>query len=802
MAGMLENSIPSTIVFKQSSIGKQDSTIGRKTWGRLNLYGVYFLLALLLNRCELPLGIYPVGVAFFLASLITVRKSGWMEVLVILAGSFLGILSNRGIENAIQISIILILVYGVVEIIKIGKKTAMIVTFTIITWAILKLILTGISNPSINIWAITGVEIVICTLLMLIFTKGFAMMASPKRLLSKYSKVALLLTIIFALCGTRELVFQSIKIMDVGIAVIIMIVSYLEGGGIGAAMGVCIGLITGIWSKDLITVALYSIPGLFGGFLRNFGKMGTVIGGLLGLAVMMLHQHFNLAFSWQSLPWGIGMATFLMVPKQCFSQLSNCFSVAVEQPRVSDEQKYIQSIILDRLKDLSEVFSELSKSFHEELQVQTKQTKMDLYSILDEVSTKNCHHCNGYEVCWNENFYSTYREIFDLIAYAELYGQVNAQQIKGKLAKTCFQQFKLLTTINQFFERCQNEFRWERKLNESKCFLVDQLQGVSNLISNLAQEIQTDVTFKYEVEEKLRYGFSRMGIMVKELTVLTSGTEQLEIRIRQASCNQKRECVYLAGAMISRLLGQEYSVWEKNCCSENNDCSYCLIPSFKYEMKTTVCKVPKDGNQHSGDNHSLHELKDGHFIAILSDGMGNGQKAALESNTTVSILDKLLAIGIDRNFAVKMINSVLLLHSATESFATVDLVQVDLYEGKAEFIKIGAATTYIKRGKDVWSIKSTSLPAGILNTVDIERTVIQLQPDDLIIMATDGVVDSKPAVPGKEEWLLRALKQVEVVGPEALGEYLLSLAKINYDGIPQDDMTVIVLQIQEKNRVF
>jgi hypothetical protein len=39
---------------------------------------------------------------------------------------------------------------------------------------------------------------------------------------------------------------------------------------------------------------------------------------------------------------------------------------------------------------------------------------------------------------------------------------------------------------------------------------------------------------------------------------------------------------------------------------------------------------------------------------------------------------------------------------------------------------------------------------------------------------------------------------VEVVGPESLGEYLLNLAKINQDGIPKDDMTVIVLQILEK----
>ena len=126
---------------------------------------------------------------------------------------------------------------------------------------------------------------------------------------------------------------------------------------------------------------------------------------------------------------------------------------------------------------------------------------------------------------------------------------------------------------------------------------------------------------------------------------------------------------------------------------------------------------------------------------------------------------------------------------------------LDLYNGHAEFIKIGAASSFVKRGKEVWSIKSTSLPAGILNSVDLERTIVTLQPGDLIIMATDGVIDSKVNHSDKEDWMVRALRQVEVVGPEALGEYLLSLAKINQEGIPKDDMTVIVLQLQEKGMI-
>ncbi|HBE80517.1 MAG TPA: hypothetical protein DDW65_22440, partial [Firmicutes bacterium] len=82
--------------------------------------------------------------------------------------------------------------------------------------------------------------------------------------------------------------------------------------------------------------------------------------------------------------------------------------------------------------------------------------------------------------------------------------------------------------------------------------------------------------------------------------------------------------------------------------------------------------------------------------------------------------------------------------------------------------------------------------------VDLERTNVKLESGDLVIMVTDGIIDSKPNHPDKEDWMIRALRQVEVVGPEALGEYLLNLATINQNGEPKDDMTVIIMQILAK----
>jgi stage II sporulation protein E len=759
---------------------------------------INILLALLLSRFMIPGGIFCAGVAFALAT--TGRQLRLWEKLLVLIGIFLGTLSVKGLLFAGVISSSLLTIYIFNEFWYRQKRTSLRQLWIFIIWIIFRLTMGSIMETTLYQFFVTGVELVLSYILIVFFQISFKFLDNPLKAFSKFTLPALTIMIVLTLGGTRDLVFQSLNLTEVLAAFLLVMASYLGGGGIGAVMGISIALVLGVNTENLITlIATYSIAGFLGGFLKDLKKWGTLLGTCLGLYFVMQQLHVTSVFTVQNISWGIGMASFVLIPRRYLSQMSNYFPSQEPCSSSPEEQKQLREVLNNRLNDLAAIFEEVAKSFNDNSQEPIPTQKMDLYSLLDQVCTKNCQHCNGYESCWGENFYSTYREIFDLIAFAELYGSVGSKHLKGRLTKNCFQQFKLLATINQLFERYQADHIWQRKVDESKVFLANQLQGVSSIISSLAVEITRDVSFKTEIEGKIRQGLNRIGMSIKEVSVLSCKEQGLEIRIKQRNCNQKHECQYLAGAMIGRLLDREYTVWERSCHFENENCAYCLTPAHNYEIKTTICKLPKDGNEFSGDNQGLHELKDGHFAATLSDGMGHGSKASAQSKATVTILEKLLGSGIDSDFAVKMVNSILLLRSPEESFATVDLAIIDLYTARAEFIKIGAATTYVKRGREVWGIKSTSLPAGILNAVDLERTNMNLQAGDLVIMVTDGILDSKVNQPGKEEWMIRALKQVEVVGPEALGEYLLNLAKINQDGVPKDDMTVIVLQILEKS---
>jgi len=564
-------------------------------------------------------------------------------------------------------------------------------------------------------------------------------------------------------------------------------------------MGISLALLWGMAAGWLLmAVAYFSTIEIPGRFLRDGGKWGALSGRVFNFNFGMNLFEFKPALAGDAIPRGIGMASFLITPSRYLSQLSGYLPRSRAEGEKDVRQQQLVEIITGRLNEMANVFNDLAQSFTERCSLE-ENGGVDLYSLLDKVCNSVCQHCNGYEKCWGEHFYATYREVFDLIALAELNGEAHAHHLRGKLGKNCFQQYKLISMVNRMVERYQSDQYWQRKFAEGKFMVTVHLQGISDFFIKLASEIVEDSLFRLELETKLKNGFTELGIFFKELSVHSQDEVALEIRVKKRSCNQKQECQCLVAPLIGNLLGKEYMIWEKRCHLANEECFFCMIPKFAYEVKTTVCKLPKAGNEFSGDSHALRELKDGHFVAILSDGMGHGSKAALESDSTVNILEKLLDNGVERDFAIKMVNSLIALRSPEESFTTVDLAIIDLYNGAAEFLKIGAAVTYVKRGREIMAIRSTSLPAGILNTVDVEKTAVTLQAGDLVVLATDGVVDSRPDTAGKEEWIKRALSKVEVVGPEALGEYLLNLAKINQDGAPKDDMTVIVLQIIERS---
>ncbi|MCL2618608.1 MAG: SpoIIE family protein phosphatase, partial [Defluviitaleaceae bacterium] len=212
---------------------------------------------------------------------------------------------------------------------------------------------------------------------------------------------------------------------------------------------------------------------------------------------------------------------------------------------------------------------------------------------------------------------------------------------------------------------------------------------------------------------------------------------------------------------------------------------------------TGVARLAKSGSRESGDSYSFMNLRGGQALLALSDGMGSGKRASAESTAAVELLEDLIDTGFGKDMALRMINSVLVLKSGEESFSTLDICSLDLYSGEAEFCKIGASTTYLLRSGSVSTIGSTSLPIGILNSVDPETHTRRLASGDVIVMMTDGVCES--AGTGKAAgWISDMLGSLPNRSPQDIADMLLNEAARRTGDIIRDDMTILAARVWER----
>jgi stage II sporulation protein E len=260
------------------------------------------------------------------------------------------------------------------------------------------------------------------------------------------------------------------------------------------------------------------------------------------------------------------------------------------------------------------------------------------------------------------------------------------------------------------------------------------------------------------------------------------------------------KCAGVIQPLLSSLLEQPVYKATPACAVQEGDtaCSLRFYPDLKCRLALGVASAGKNGSLISGDNHAFFHLKGGRLALVLSDGMGVGPRAALESGITISLLGHLLESGFGQDLAIKTVNSLLVLRSPGESFATVDLAVVNVYTGQADFVKIGAVPTFVLRGQEVDLIKASSLPVGIVEDIEVATMNRKLQPGDMLVMITDGVLDAYQGPEDREEWLAGILADVAHMAPQQMAELILKLAQTSAGGASRtpDDMTVLVARLE------
>lgn len=262
--------------------------------------------------------------------------------------------------------------------------------------------------------------------------------------------------------------------------------------------------------------------------------------------------------------------------------------------------------------------------------------------------------------------------------------------------------------------------------------------------------------------------------------VIAQERERAAYRLRVRESRQLAE-TQLAG--ISRLITEMASDWIP-------DRVRYLRKKPVIDYVAGVARRPRMGGVVSGDSPLVSDLSLFKAVLGLSDGMGVGPRAAWESGTAMALVEKMLQAGFAPRLVVRAVNTTLLLRSADDDhFATLDLLVLDRVTRTTELIKVAAPPTFLCRRGQVEVISARGLPVGILPSVTVESLARTVEPGDVLVMVTDGVLEERG-----EDKLRGFLEALPNSDAQVMAETILSFMLGHHeDG--RDDASVMVVKI-------
>lgn len=338
---------------------------------------------------------------------------------------------------------------------------------------------------------------------------------------------------------------------------------------------------------------------------------------------------------------------------------------------------------------------------------------------------------------------------------------------------------------------------WKKRLTENRELFADNLKEMASIMGQVAKKDVRAVRYPEKRRKQMIHILEDEGLLASDVYRLEKDEGSALVAIRLC-CKKNVQCTSeeLSG-FLSVLLNKHLQpvVGTPFYIPQESTTLY-----FEEEAKLSVlsgyAKAVKETEKVSGDNYSFFETKTGYYMAVLSDGMGSGEKACADSEIVVDMAEKLMDAGFSVETTVRMINDALLAGAENSNMSTLDFCGVDLYEGIATFVKIGSACTYIKSRECVEKLTSSSLPLGIFHKQDIEVIQRRIYDGDYIVMLSDGVMDCISQEKG-EEYLMDMIAQMHCERPNEIAncimKYVLNLSK----GRIRDDMTVLVMGFWE-----
>ena len=600
----------------------------------------------------------------------------------------------------------------------------------------------------------------------------------------------------------------------------VLYLGYRNGMLVGATSGITIGVVLSIiGGEEQVIIAAFAIAGLIAGLLNKFGKIGVIVGFIIGNIAVAYAANggaSNIIMFQEILIAAVGL---LFVPKIAKINIEDVIPNTKLLPEASGTLEE-SSETLEKLNSISKTISDMANNFGENgksIPNEEENYEKNLNIFEDELlnSLEGLEGNNLYDDIYNnedniiddifkylqENGVMTDNGIISIFAKHNTY--LTSSENDHINPKELDEIRDIIKAINTAYRISKNNFIWQKKLDENNKIVSKQLKNVSKVINNIANGIKEN-TDEYESERKeIEDLLKEKGIAVKEISIKKENTGRTIVSAYTNLCDdaEGKNCpIKPIDKVLNKVFDEKFMIQDQKCGIRlnKNTCSYTFASEDKFIIQTGIAKAKKDDSIVSGDNISQTRLGDGKYMLAISDGMGSGANARKNSKIAISMLERLFNTGFDKETSINLINSAIMNANKEEMYATLDIEILDLYAGKMQILKNGACPTYIKKNKNVNLIKSTSLPTGIVSDISVDTYDTDLADGDIVVICSDGIIESNKEYANKELWIKYLLEEIQTDSPERIADIILHEAIDNDFGKAKDDMTVIAFKVNKK----
>lgn len=485
----------------------------------------------------------------------------------------------------------------------------------------------------------------------------------------------------------------------------------------------------------------------------------------------------------------------------CTAERINAFediSSFFEGDGSEDDSYSVKSIITEqknnyqeeKIRSISESFSTLSEIFYNLSSKLKRPTVLDLRSICEESFEKHCAECENRELCFGAEYDLTLDAMKKITVQLHSCGITDEKKLPDTLKRKCHKLGILCDDINRSCAIATKKAFLNEK-TEIFAFDYDAISKILNdAISENEQEFKIDASMSKKIAHEIaEEGYGEHNVTVfgkRKLRILARGLDLSENNPDISSLKQRLE-------NVTRVCLSE-PTFELAFGSVNMQ----IEARRSFSADAAFVTAASEGESVCGDTVSVFENKNDYLYALISDGMGTGNTAALTSEMCNAFLRNMLNAGNRMETSLRMLNSVLRARgskSETECSATIDLLQFDLYSGALTLIKSGAAPTFVVRRGNVFKLASPSFPIGILRALDAKQMDITCEDGDIVVMVSDGAMREGDDC----AFLTEMLRDRELARetPSKIADKILRRAKAESDA-PNDDISVVVVKIKKE----